>query len=69
MTLNLYRTTQQMSKIIEEVLEKIVLSDRIRTLEARLSVLQRSSVRDQGALWGHLFKEDPLDSFPVVKRN
>ena len=58
-----------MSKIIEGVLEKIVLNDKIRTLEARLSVLQRSSVREQGALWGHLFKEDPLDSFPVVKRN
>jgi hypothetical protein len=56
------------SKIIEDVLEKIVLNDKIRTLETRLSVLQRSSVRDQGALWGHLFKEDPLDKFPVVKR-
>jgi hypothetical protein len=40
-----------MSKIIEGVLEKIVLNDKIRTLETRLSVLQRSSVREQGALW------------------
>lgn len=58
-----------MSKIIEDVIEKIELTDKIRILEARLSVLQQSAVRDEPALWGKFFKEDPLDSFPVVKRN
>tara|TARA_R110000772_G_scaffold8892_1_gene29231 strand:- start:837 stop:1001 length:165 start_codon:yes stop_codon:yes gene_type:complete len=50
------------SKIIEDVLEKIELTDKIATLEARLSVLQRSAVRDEGALWGKFFKKSQGES-------
>jgi hypothetical protein len=57
-----------MSKIIEDVIEKIQLKDKIATLEARLAVLQRSSVRDQSALWGRFFKQEPINNSPVVKK-
>ena len=51
-----------MSKIIEDVIEKIELTDKIRILEARLSVLQQSALRDESALWGKFFKMELLDS-------
>ena len=57
-----------MSKIIEDVIEKIELKDKIATLEARLAVLQRSSIRDQSALWGRFFKQEPINNSPVVKK-
>jgi hypothetical protein len=57
-----------MSKIIEDVIEKIQLKDKIATLEARLAVLQRSSIRDQSALWGRFFKQEPINNSPVVKK-
>ena len=57
-----------MSKIIEDVIEKIQLTDKIRILEARLSVLQQSALRDEPALWGKFFKMELLDSPHVVKR-